>query len=65
MLILLAELYSSDGKYAKSLNIVGVMISKFQNDPYLMFYEAKYMFQLMVVHEALLIVNSIVQYNQF
>ena len=30
-----------------------------------MYYQAKYMFKLMVVHEALLIVNSIVQYNQF
>lgn len=65
MLILLSELYSYDGKYAKSLSIIGLMMKKFSNDPYLMFYEAKYMFQLMVVHEALLITNSIVQYNQF
>lgn len=65
MLILLTELYSYDGKYAKSLSIIGVMIGKFENDPYLMYYQAKYMFKLMVVHEALLITNSIVQYNQF
>lgn len=65
MLILLAELYCEDGKYAKSLVIIGQLIKRFENDPFLLYYQAKYMFDLMAAHEALLIVNNIVQYHQF
>lgn len=65
MLILLAQLYSYDGKYAKSLNIIASMMGRYCNDPFLLFYQAKYMFQLMAVHQALTITNSIVQFNQF
>ena len=63
--ILLCELYNSDGKYAKSLSIIGTMLTKYINDPYLLYYQAKYMFRLMAVHEALIMVNSIIQYNQY
>lgn len=65
MLFLLSELYNYDGKYAKSLSIVGSLLFKYENDPFILYYEAKYLLKLMVVHEALTIVNSIVQYHQF
>ena len=41
------------------------MLTKYINDPYLLYYQAKYMFRLMAVHEALIMVNSIIQYNQY
>ena len=65
VVILLAELYSLDGKYAKSLSIIGSLLQKFVSDPYLLYYQSKYMFRLLAVHEALIIINSIIQYNQF
>lgn len=65
IVILLGELYSCNGKYAKSLSVVGGMLNKYLSDPFLLYYQAKYMLKLMAVHEAQTIVDSIIQFNQF
>lgn len=63
--IFLAQLYCEDEKYNKSLSIVAEMLKKYVNDPFLLYYQAKYMLKLMAIRQALTIVNSIVQYNHY
>lgn len=63
--ILLAELYNKEEKYAKSLSIIGGLLEKYTNDPFLLYYQAKYMYSLLTIHEALALTNSIIQFNQY
>jgi hypothetical protein len=41
------------------------MLTKYENEPFLLYYEARYMLGMMVTKDALTLVNSIVRYNQF
>ena len=41
------------------------MLKTYQKDPFLLYYQAKYMLKLLAYREALTIVNSIVQYNHY
>lgn len=37
----------------------------YPKDPYLFYYQARYLSQLGLYEQALVVINSIVQYNQF
>jgi tetratricopeptide (TPR) repeat protein len=40
-------------------------MATYPKDPYLLYYQARYLSQLALHEQALLVINSIVQYNQF
>ncbi len=47
------------------MEIVFSLLSTYSKDPYLLYYQARYLTQLGLSEQALVVINSIVQYNQF
>ena len=62
--ILLGELYLELGRASMGLKFVVKLQEKEGRDPYLIYYQAKYLLHMSLVEPALMLANSIVQYNQ-
>jgi hypothetical protein len=63
--VLLAEIYCEITKSSKSLEIINVLLCSYSNDPYLLYYQGKYLFSLSLIDKCIIILDSIVQYNQY
>lgn len=63
--ILLAELYVLAGKTSKSIEIVISLLGIYPKDPYLLYYESKYLLGLSLFKPALEVANLIVHFNQY
>jgi hypothetical protein len=57
-------MYLTQGKASESLKIISNLFSKYSKDPYLLYYQAKYLWHLSLFDKALIVANSIVQFNQ-
>lgn len=50
---------------SKALQVVTKLLQKYLKDPFLLYYQAKYLYSMSLFDKSLTLLNSIVQYNQF
>lgn len=64
LVILYAELLTLDQKFYKSLRVTTLLAERYNHDPLITYYQARYLTKLNMNREAMKLLQTVKQYNQ-